>query len=278
MPPFDRRTNSYQNNPDFIHAVLTENCQRMTPIFTTVMVVEAIIFFFELLLYERTPVMIAAMVLKLVAVLLSACSIYQFRLIRSANDPSKDSRNLAIIYVIIVLSLSWAVANTAVAQMITGDITVYVLVLFGIAAVVQMLPRHAIIIYGLFYLVFIAAIALIDIDHFKSVNDTYGHQTGDLIVKGVADIIRQSVREMDITGRYGGDEFMIIFPDCSVDNARRIIERLQKNLKRFDHQVASLTISCGIVQRNGEDANALVEIADRLLYRAKASGRNRIEA
>jgi len=94
----------------------------------------------------------------------------------------------------------------------------------------------------------------------------------------VADIIRQSVREMDITGRCGGDAFMVIFPDCSVENARRIIERLQLNLKHCDQRVPSLTISCGIVHSNGEDANTRVETADRLLYRAKASGRNRIEA
>lgn len=368
MPLFDRRTNHFQHNPEFLHSILIENCQRMRPIFTTVMVVEAIIFIFEFLFYERTPVMVTAMALKLVAVFLSIFSICQFHRIRIGNDPAKYSRNLKIIYAIIGLALSWAVANTAVAQMITGDITVYVLVLFGIAAVVQMPPRHAMAIYCLFYLFFIAvvpmvqnnprivtwhvinggilnviawlisrmiyqyrleiykdktiigqknkelfdkaqqdgltglfnhqaihghldkalsfadgnrqdlSIALIDIDHFKCVNDTYGHQTGDVIVKGVADTIRRSVREMDITGRYGGDEFLIIFPDCSVKNARRIIERLQKNLNGLNDQVPSLTISCGIAQRDGEGANALVEMADRLLYRAKASGRNRIEA
>ena len=368
MHALNRETDRYANNPEFLHSILIENCLRMTPMITTVMVVEGLIFVFEFLFYPRTQVMIAAMGLKLTAVVLCAVSVYYFRSIRTAADPAEDPRNLTIVYIFIGLFLAWAIANTIVAQMITGDITVYVLILFGISAIVQMPPRHAMTIYALSYVVFVVSIpmvqdntriltwhiinagilnviawlisrmiyryrleiyrdkriidqknrelfdkaqrdgltgllhhqaihshlektlqqaddsgqalsmALIDIDKFKTINDTLGHQIGDTVVKEVAATIQRSVREMDVAGRYGGDEFMIIFPECTLANARRIVQRLQTALSRLNGEVAALTISSGIVQRKDENAKALVEIADRLLYRAKALGRNRIES
>ncbi len=368
MHSFNRQTDRYGSSPEFLHAILIENCQRMVPIIATLMVVEGIIFVFEFFFYPHTAVMVAAMALKLVAVIISACSVYHLRRTRIADDAKADSRNLKILYLFIGLFLAWAVANSIVAQLITGDITIYVLVLIGIAAVVQMPPQHAMVFYGLFYLIFAVSIpqvqdnskiltwhiinggilniiaglisrmmyryrleiyrdkiiidqknkelfdkaqrdsltgllnhqaihgslekalalasdggqvlsmALVDIDEFKKINDTFGHQAGDTIVKKVADTIQQSVREMDVTGRYGGDEFMIVFPDCTLNDARRIIERLQKALVRIDDRIPSLTISSGVVQRKDENANLLIEMADRLLYRAKELGRNRIES
>ena len=123
------------------------------------------------------------------------------------------------------------------------------------------------------------AIALIDIDHFKQINDTYGHACGDKALIAVAQQIRLCLREVDLAGRYGGEEFLLVFPSSAIDDTANAIERLRNNIESLvvESSRGLVTISGGIVTHNhGETMSQLVSRADKLLYRAKEGGRNRI--
>ena len=122
-----------------------------------------------------------------------------------------------------------------------------------------------------------------DLDHFKNVNDTYGHQQGDIILKGTASIIHQNIRGFDIPSRYGGEEFAIILTETDIDAADAIAERLRKKIEdsiyKTDNKTIKVTISIGLAQFDHNiDKNAidLIKRADTFLYSAKAQGRNRI--
>jgi two-component system cell cycle response regulator len=124
------------------------------------------------------------------------------------------------------------------------------------------------------------AFVLTDIDHFKSVNDTYGHPTGDAVLRGVSRILRQQVRDTDIVARYGGEEFAIIMPETDAAGARVITERIREAIAAeiFQTEMGPLkiTLSLGIAT-TPEDAvhkQALVDLADQCLYHAKRNGRN----
>ncbi|MDD5544688.1 MAG: diguanylate cyclase, partial [Acidobacteriia bacterium] len=126
------------------------------------------------------------------------------------------------------------------------------------------------------------SLLMIDIDHFKKLNDTYGHPFGDVVLGQVADIIERCLRMEDFAGRYGGEEFALILPDTNRDGARQSAERLRAEVNRtlFTHEGIStrVTISGGLATYP-KDAGAKVELienADRALYFAKRSGRNRI--
>ncbi|MBI0550066.1 diguanylate cyclase [Pectobacterium parmentieri] len=127
------------------------------------------------------------------------------------------------------------------------------------------------------------SIAMIDIDHFKSVNDTYGHAAGDSILKRIAEILYESTRNSDYVFRYGGEEFMIVLIETPKVAAHTIIERLRKKIQ--DHTIhlqngesVTMTISAGIAVYSGHpDYECLIKAADDALYQAKANGRNRIE-
>ncbi|WP_259399302.1 GGDEF domain-containing protein [Pectobacterium carotovorum] len=127
------------------------------------------------------------------------------------------------------------------------------------------------------------SIAMIDIDHFKTVNDTYGHAAGDNILKRVAEILYESTRNSDYVFRYGGEEFMIVLIETPKVAAHTIIERLRKKIQ--DHPIhlqngesVTMTISAGIAVYSGHpDYECLIKAADDALYQAKANGRNRIE-
>lgn len=122
---------------------------------------------------------------------------------------------------------------------------------------------------------------MLDVDHFKSVNDRYGHQVGDAALIQVAKILSEMTRNYDIVCRYGGEEFMIIMPKTSLQGAGVIAERILKKIagtpiEVSDHHL-SLTISCGLAQRcDNETADTIIGRADAALYRAKAGGRNQI--
>lgn len=121
--------------------------------------------------------------------------------------------------------------------------------------------------------------AMIDLDHFKTVNDEYGHPTGDLILKNLAKFLRSRFRETDFIGRYGGDEFAVIFPDTPIKNAISLCRQLRQNLAihpfEIDHQTFHITLSIGIAAYpHFQTTNALVTAADEALYAAKSSGRN----
>ncbi|MFJ7405556.1 MULTISPECIES: diguanylate cyclase [unclassified Lysinibacillus] len=122
----------------------------------------------------------------------------------------------------------------------------------------------------------------IDIDFFKKVNDTYGHLTGDEVLKHVAKIIKESVRRKDITTRYGGEEFVILSPATTLESAVKIAERIRKNVEEYPftigEQFIPMTVSIGIAEfANDKDISTfydLIDKADQALYVAKESGRN----
>jgi diguanylate cyclase (GGDEF)-like protein len=122
---------------------------------------------------------------------------------------------------------------------------------------------------------------MLDLDHFKSINDSYGHQAGDTILKDLAESLRGSLRKSDTICRLGGEEFAVIMPGASSSAARRVAERIRRKVaatRSADCPEASVTISIGIRSlRHPEDIERLMEDADRALYRAKFLGRNRVE-
>jgi diguanylate cyclase (GGDEF)-like protein/PAS domain S-box-containing protein len=122
-------------------------------------------------------------------------------------------------------------------------------------------------------------VMMLDIDHFKQVNDTYGHQIGDDVLVTVARLIEKNTRKTDYIGRYGGEEFIAVLPDIDLEAAAILAERIRQNIKNYDYGVEGLkaTISIGVAQYAGEEPNVLIKRADSLLYQAKNNGRNRVE-
>ncbi len=124
------------------------------------------------------------------------------------------------------------------------------------------------------------SLILTDIDHFKSVNDTYGHPTGDLVLKGVSRILREKARDTDVVARYGGEEFAIIMPETDARGAQVIAERIREAVKAevFQTEVGPLkvTLSLGIATfpDDSTEKQALIDLADQCLYFAKRHGRN----
>ncbi len=122
------------------------------------------------------------------------------------------------------------------------------------------------------------AAVLLDLDDFKSVNDRYGHWTGDQVLRSLAGSIRALLRERDWLGRWGGEEFLILLPDTEAASAVAIAERLCARLKELRPVDRPISASLGVaVHRSGESPVALVRRADRALYRAKAAGKGRVE-
>ncbi len=124
-------------------------------------------------------------------------------------------------------------------------------------------------------------LALFDIDHFKRVNDTWGHNTGDVVLRGVATALRDVVREADLPVRLGGEEFAVFILGESAHNVGTMAERVRRAVEqiRFEGELAGqrITLSAGVAcRRSGEDLESLIGRADRVLYQAKNSGRNRV--
>jgi diguanylate cyclase (GGDEF)-like protein len=125
-------------------------------------------------------------------------------------------------------------------------------------------------------------LVMIDLDHFKKINDTYGHVIGDFVLRHVAGRIKAGVREFDMVGRFGGEEFVIIMADTTLHVAQNIAERVRQvvmdtplHLKEFNIQI---TISLGVAMlMEGERKEALLERADAAMYEAKKAGRNRVK-
>lgn len=125
-----------------------------------------------------------------------------------------------------------------------------------------------------------ASLVLADLDHFKRINDVYGHAAGDLVLRRFSKLLHQNLREIDSAGRYGGEEFGILLPLCSAANAHQVIERIRLDL--HDHPLLDnevITASFGIVEVNAEMKRhkSWLRLADKMLYRAKHLGRDRIE-
>jgi diguanylate cyclase (GGDEF)-like protein len=127
------------------------------------------------------------------------------------------------------------------------------------------------------------SVAFIDIDRFKPINDTYGHNAGDAVLRQIATVVAQSLRGSDLVGRYGGEEFMIILPETRPEQAVELMEQLrvlvmQSMIRITDGQRINVTISAGIAGGVGDvlRVETLVEQADTAMYHAKAMGRNRV--
>ena len=126
------------------------------------------------------------------------------------------------------------------------------------------------------------AVMAVDVDNFKKINDSYGHDVGDTVLKDTAAVIKKALRSQDIVCRIGGDEFLIICPDTNLDQALVCAERVRRAVEatpiRADHQQLSTSLSIGVAVRetNMRDPNALMKGADRGVYLAKQRGRNRI--
>jgi diguanylate cyclase len=129
--------------------------------------------------------------------------------------------------------------------------------------------------------VFPLSLGFIDIDHFKKVNDQFGHGTGDMVLQHVSGLIAGSLRNIDIVARYGGEEFVVLLPNCSQDDATMIMERVRRAVEgeSFQNDVANIgiTLSVGIAATPGVEPKELLEAADRAVYLAKNRGRNRVE-
>lgn len=122
-------------------------------------------------------------------------------------------------------------------------------------------------------------VAMLDIDYFKNVNDQYGHKVGDIVLKEVSDLIGACIRDDDVLGRYGGEEFMLILPRTTIDIAERVLERIRETVEAypFNNGQVQITISIGAVSvTKNMPFTALVETADTMLYKAKNTGRNRV--
>ncbi|MBA4288268.1 MAG: diguanylate cyclase [Pseudomonas sp.] len=127
-----------------------------------------------------------------------------------------------------------------------------------------------------------ASVAMLDIDFFKKVNDSYGHAAGDNVIRALANLLRQRLRRVDSLGRYGGEEFLVVLPDCPAEQARRILDEIRQRFAELHfiagEQQFSVTLSAGIASTRDDSAQAndLLERADRALYAAKHGGRNQV--
>jgi len=127
------------------------------------------------------------------------------------------------------------------------------------------------------------SIIMADLDHFKTVNDTYGHMAGDAVLRSTSKIMQSMMRSYDSVGRYGGEEFLIILPECGGECAETFAERARVRISSAYIDTPEwnipVTISSGVAtsgKETGWDANSLIKAADKALYRAKADGRNRV--
>lgn len=124
------------------------------------------------------------------------------------------------------------------------------------------------------------SLVMLDIDHFKAINDTYGHQAGDRVIQNVSHIIKKSLRETDCAGRYGGEEFGVILANTPAENALFFAERLRKKIEQseimYEEQLIKVTISLGIcdIKPDMTDCDIWLAQADQALYQAKEAGRN----
>ena len=128
------------------------------------------------------------------------------------------------------------------------------------------------------------SVAMLDLDHFKAINDTYGHDAGDAVLRRISDLLILEFRSIDLIGRLGGEEFGVVFPATPLDGARAACDRLRRSIEasrtKVGPQEISVTASIGVVTgtRDIQSEAAMLKQADQMLYAAKAAGRNRVQA
>lgn len=128
-----------------------------------------------------------------------------------------------------------------------------------------------------------ACVVMLDLDHFKEVNDRYGHAVGDNVIRAMANLLRQRLRRGDSLGRYGGEEFTAVLPECNLQQATEILQAIRLRFADVqfnanDGSTFGVTFSAGIAQSQRHlKASQLIDLADQALYRAKAAGRNRVQ-
>jgi len=122
------------------------------------------------------------------------------------------------------------------------------------------------------------SIMMLDLDHFKAVNDNFGHQAGDRALKSAAENFKQQLRITDFIGRIGGEEFLVILPDTDINSAYALAERIRLALEQQTTEnpsIPSCTASLGVAQcLSTDDLHSLIQRADEALYQAKSNGRN----
>lgn len=128
------------------------------------------------------------------------------------------------------------------------------------------------------------SLVLLDIDHFKNINDAYGHQEGDVVLTAVAEVAQAGLRRYDIAARYGGEEFILVLPETPITEGMAVADRLRKDVQDitfpFPMENLTVTISLGVATYPSERidcVDSLIRQADEALYRAKQNGRNRVE-
>ena len=127
------------------------------------------------------------------------------------------------------------------------------------------------------------SLMMLDIDHFKQINDNYGHVIGDTVLKNFADCVTDCIRRSDAIFRYGGEEFAIMLRNTELDGAELLAERMRKKVEetlfKYDSVKLSITVSIGVTQQlDQDDCNSLIDRADKQLYKAKQAGRNQVIA
>jgi two-component system cell cycle response regulator len=127
------------------------------------------------------------------------------------------------------------------------------------------------------------SVALIDLDHFKRINDSWGHHAGDRVLRGFSERLVGELRAVDVSGRYGGEEFLVVFMNAGVSRAMEATERCRAAMARepfvltASGETLSVTLSAGVAEaRLGDDVEDLLARADAALYEAKSSGRNQV--
>jgi len=123
---------------------------------------------------------------------------------------------------------------------------------------------------------------VLDLDHFKAINDDYGHEAGDLLLRRVADTLRQCLRATDLPARLGGEEFGVLLANTNTDQAASVSEKIRSQIEKlevnFEGQTLSVTLSGGLATLgdDGDNLQSILREADNRMYEAKAAGRNRI--
>ena len=120
---------------------------------------------------------------------------------------------------------------------------------------------------------------VLDIDNFKPVNDTYGHQVGDSVLIDVSDQIQKHLRSTDIAVRWGGEEFIVIYLETDKDEVLRLVDKLREDIEKHSFEaIGSVTVSSGVtVYQEDDDITSIISRADKALYKAKENGRNSVE-